>query len=665
MHINKPYYLKKMKFRKLLFVTGLILFANAVYSQHFYSTYNWDNKIDFPKDSSEKKIILLEKEVVEYIYENNTLLQYNLKHNVEFINSNEEIENNNIKYIPYNEESEIIDARARVIKPNNTIIELDKSKILESYDEETGSRYKYFALEGMESGNIIEYYYVLKQNPYYSGTKKVIQEEYPILEYQFDLLAPENLFFEFMVLNDSGFFNIDTATLGKNHWKINLKNIPSLKDEDESPYNLLLKQFIYKLDRNTAMNLKDISSYGKVSQNVYDNMYNSLDKADLKSLNKLIKEIKVDEDADIAETIYLVENYIKTNIHIVDYDSEDLSKISSLINTKMASSFGITKLLSNAYQSLGINHQIILTSDRTFLEFDPDFEAYNYLVKYLLYFPDTDDYLDPSNFEYRYGLLPYEYTNNYGLFIRSVSLGDLKTGLGKIKFIKPYGYDKTVHDHDVKVVISEDFSQVNMNIIQTSLGYYAAPIQPYLDIISDDIKTNIIEETLENFVSKSEIKEWNIKNGTASVLNKKPLLIEFEATNTELIDIAGDKYLFKVGELIGPQVELYSEEKRGLPIYSKYKRTFDRTIEIEIPKGYIVKNINDLRIHTEYVKDNEIKLLFNSEYTVEDNIIKIDIHEFYDQIYFDLDGYQYYRNVVNSASDFNKIILIIEKANTI
>ena len=654
-----------MKFRKLLFVTGLILIASTVYSQNFYSTYNWDNNIDFPKDSSEKKVILLEKEVVEYIYENNNLVQYNLKHNIEFINSNEEVENNNIKYIPYNEDSEIVDAKARVIKPNNKIIELDKSKILESYDEETGYKYKYFALEGMEQGNIIEYYYVLKKIPYYSGTKKIIQEEYPIIDYQFDLLAPENLIFEFNILNDSASFGIDTSTVEKNHWKINLKNIPALKDEDESPYNLLLKQFIYKLDRNTAMNLKDISSYGKVSQNVYNNIYNTLDKSDLKSLNKLIKEIKVNKDAPIAETIYLVENYIKSNVHLVEYDSEDLSKISSLLNTKMASFFGITKLLSNVYESLGIKHQIVLTSDRTILKFDPKFESYNYLSKYLLYFPDTDDFLIPSSYEYRYGLLPYEYTNNYGLFIRSVSLGDLKTGLGKIKFIKPYAYEKTVHNHDVKAVILEDFSQVNLNLIQTSLGYYAAPIQPYLEIISDDIKTNIMEETMENFVSNCEINEWNIKNGNASVVNKEPLVMEFEATNTELIDVAGDKYLFKVGELIGPQIELYSEKERSLPVYSRYKRTFDRTIEIEIPKGYIVKNINDLKIHSEYVKDNEIKLLFNSEYTIEDNIVKIDIHEFYDQIYFTLDEYQYYRDVVNSASDFNKIILILEKTNNI
>ena len=331
----------------------------------------------------------------------------------------------------------------------------------------------------------------------------------------------------------------------------------------------------------------------------------------------------------------------------------------------MASSFGITKLLANTYQILGINHQIVLTSDRTILEFDPDFESYNYLSKYLFYFPDTEDYIIPSSFEYRYGLLPYEYTNNYGLFIKPVALGNLKTALGKIKFINPYGYDKSVHNHDVKAVISEDFSQVNLHVVQTSLGYYAAPLQAYIDILSEDIKTNIAEETMENFVAKSEITKWDIKNGTGSLVNKKPLLMEFDAINTELIDIAGDKYLFKVGELIGPQVELYSEEERRLPVYSDYKRTFDRTIEIEVPKGYKVKNIDDLKVHSEFVKNNEMKLLFDSKYTLTDNIIKIDIHEFYDQIYFNLDEYQYYRNVVNSASDFNKIVLILEKADKI
>jgi len=650
-----------MKIKQILILGALVFITNIAHSQHYYKTYNLDSIYAYKSQSESNKVILLEKGVVEYIYEDNNLTQYDLKHIVAFINSSEEVENNNVKYIPYNGTSEIVDARARVIKPNNQIIELDKSKILESYDEETGYKYKYFALEGLDVGNIIEYYYVLKKNPYYYGTKKIIQEEYPILKYQFNLLAPKNLFFEFNLKNDTSKISTSINNEAKNNWTINLHNVPPLIDEEESPYNLLLKQFIYKLDRNTSRNLKDISSYGKASQNVYNNIYNSLDKSDIKSLNKFVKQIKIKDLKNIEESIYEIENYIKSNIHIVDYDSEELSKISSLIETKVASSHGITKLILNVLNSFNIKHQIVLTSDRTIIDFDKDFESFNYLEKYLIYFPDTKNYLAPDEFEYRYGLVPSQYTNNYGLFIKQISIGELKTGMGKVKFIEPYGYDKTHHNLIIKGAINEDFSQVDLNIKQSSLGYYASPIQPYLDLLSEDIKKDILDETMENFISNSTINKTNVVNGSASVINKEPLVLDFDISNTDLIDLAGNKFLFKIGSLIGPQVELYSENKRNLPVYDNYKRTFDREIEIEIPEGYQIKNLNDLKIKEEFVRDGETILIFSSDYIINSNVLKINIEEYYDQVYFDVDEYSDYRRVVNSASDFSKTILIIEK----
>jgi len=661
MHINKQYYSRKMKIKQIIFLGVLVFITNIAYSQHYYKSYNLDSIYTFQSQSESNKVILLEKGVVEYIYEDNNLTQYDLKHIVAFINSSEEVENNNVKYIPYNGTSEIIDARARVIKPDNQIIELDKSKILESYDEETGYKYKYFALEGLDVGSIIEYYYVLKKNPYYYGTKKIIQEEYPILEYQFDLLAPKNLYFEFNLKNDTSKIITDINNEEKNNWTINLHNVPPLIDEEESPYNLLLKQFIYKLDRNTSRNLKDISSYGKASQNVYNNIYNSLDKADNKSLNKFIKQIKIVDLTNIEESIYEIESYIKSNIHIVDYDSEELSKISSLIETKVASSYGITKLITNVLNSFNIKHQIVLTSDRTIIDFDKDFESFNYLEKYLIYFPETKNYMAPDEFEYRYGLVPPQYTNNYGLFIKQISIGELNTGMGKVKFIEPYDYDKTHHNLIIKGAINKDFSQVDLNIKQSSLGYYAAPIQPYLDLLSEDIKKDLLDETMENFIPNSTINNTKVVNGSASVVNKEPLVLDFDISNTDLIDLAGNKFLFKVGSLIGPQVELYSENKRNLPVYDNYKRTFDREIEIEIPEGYQIKNLNDLKINEEFVRDGETILIFSSDYIINSNVLKINIEEYYDQIYFDVNEYADYRRVVNSASDFSKTILIIEK----
>jgi hypothetical protein len=651
-----------MKIKHIIYSILAILFCVSANAQQYYKSYNIeDSTFSYQGKNDFKKLVLLEKEVVEYIYENDNLQQYELKHKVEIVNSNEEVENNNVKYIPYALNTEIVDARARVIKPDGKKLELDKSKILESFDEETETYYKYFALEGLAKGDIIEYFYVLKKKPYYYGTKKVIQEEYPILDYQFELLAPKNLIFEFNIINDTTTVKNITTDEEKNIWEIKLNNIPELIEEQDSPYKLLLKQFVFKLDRNISMNLKDISSYGKASQNVYNNFYNNIDKSDIKAIAKLAKQIKVKSDQNLDDKIYLIENFIKSNIHMVEYDSKELSKISSIIESKVASSFGITKILINMLKHFEINHQIVLTSDRTKMKFDKDFEAFNYLEKYLVYFPETKKFIAPDEFEYRYGLIPIACFDNYGLFVKEISIGDLNTGLGKIKFIEPLGYDKTHHNLIIYGKIKPDFSDVRLNIKQSSLGYYASPIQPYLNLISEDIKKNILDETMESFIPNSKIHATEVKNGSASSINIDPLILEFDITNTDLIDVAGDRFLFKIGSLIGPQVELYSESERKLPVYDNYKRTFDREIQIQIPDGYTIKNLHDLEMSEKFEKDGKLILIFESKYTLKDNLLKISIKEFYDQIYFSLDEYSDYRRVVNSAADFSKIVLVIQK----
>ena len=70
--------------------------------------------------------------------------------------------------MPFSSEAELQINKARVITPEGKIINLDKSKILTAEDEETGSTYKYYALEGITKGSFIEYMYVVKRSPSYT-----------------------------------------------------------------------------------------------------------------------------------------------------------------------------------------------------------------------------------------------------------------------------------------------------------------------------------------------------------------------------------------------------------------------------------------------------------------------------------------------------------------
>ena len=135
---------------------------------------------------------------------------------------------------------------------------------------------------------------------------------------------------------------------------------------------------------------------------------------------------------------------------------------------------------------------------------------------------------------------------------------------------------------------------------------------------------------------------------------------EVDLESDAFTEKAGRKYLFKVGELIGRQIQMYQEKERKLTLVDDYKRSYFRTINIRIPKGYKVVNLDDLNIENSYEKDGEELLSFKSNYKIIDGVLSITADEHYRINIIDKSIFEDYRKVINSAADFNKITLVLE-----
>jgi hypothetical protein len=660
MLIKKLFYSARFK-TSLFTIISFCCFISVSAQTEFYKSYNWPETKEYSKIDAKSKLILIKKEIIEFHYDNDDkLVEYYLKHQKEYLVTDKDIEESNRRFITFANESELVFAKARVQKPDGKVIVLDNSKILDAVNEETGEKSKYFAFEGIEKGSIIEYMFVVKKAPSYYGRTVQMQENDSTLNYSFDLVAPSNLIFKFKTQNDTTKAQYDTTYKEKNRWAISLENIPGLKEEPFAPMNLLYKQLIFKLDRNTSTGGKDIASYGNASQNVYNNVHANITKADQKVFDKIIKEIYLPKDASTDDKIWKIDNYLKTNIQIEE-NGDQSDAAADIYATKQASDFGMIRLYAALFEKLGIDYNIVLTCDRTICKFDKEFESYRNITDYLMYFPTTEKFLTPSKYAYRYGLVPYQFTDNYGVFIKETSLGDFKTGVGKVKYIPPSAYKETYSNLDMKVTISDSVDDVIIDTKDAGFGHYAIYTQPYIRLINETNLKNYIETILKNQMNSIEILDWKTENTGTEAVGKLPFILISKSRNNALIEKAGNNYLFKVGELIGPQMEMYSEEERKLPLYSDYKRQYIRHIEVTLPNGYLVKNLSDINIYTDSEKDGKKVLMFNSHYTIDGNKLVIDIEEFYDQLYFDKDEYQSYRKVVNSASDFNKVVLILEK----
>ncbi len=650
----------KIKLSVILLFVAQIAVAQT---ELFYKDYNWEASPKYKVDDSitDPILSLKEKIATEFYFEGDGLVEYFLEHKVLWLNSDEKIESYNKVYLPYSSTSELKVNRARVITNEGEIIELDSSKILTAEDEETGRNYKYFAFEGVTKGSFIEYYYIVKRYPRYSGNRITLQSSFDKKNVEFDLYAPKNLIFEFKSYNGLPEIALDTVLKEKKHWQLQVDHLKGLLNEEVSAYQASKGSLIYKLDRNIYSNVRDISSYNKVAQNIYNFYYPEISDKLKKQLKKFITEATEKQNLEGEALIRKLEFFIKSNIFVTEGGGDNLKDLKEVMANKVANETGVLKLYTALFKYLNIKHEIVITSNREDLKFDKDFEANNFLTDFLIYFNTYKTYMSPTEMESRYGFPPAFLTDNYGLFIKEVKVGDFTSGLGKIKYIKPIPAEKTVDKMILDITFEVDnIANCQVKLDRSFAGYYGMYFHPVMHLIKDENKDELIESFADRLHKDVKINSKRVENEDSELFGIKPIHFILDFESEAFTEKAGRKYLFKVGELIGRQMEMYQEKERVLPVENEFTRSYFRTINITIPEGYKIANLDDITIKNTFTEDGKEILIFDSYYELDGNQLKITADEHYRQNIIKVDNYEAYRTVINSAADFNKVTLVFE-----
>lgn len=194
---------------------------------------------------------------------------------------------------------------------------------------------------------------------------------------------------------------------------------------------------------------------------------------------------------------------------------------------------------------------------------------------------------------------------------------------------------------------------------QLLTGYGATSYRPAFNYLPKD-KLDEFTKSIIQSVSKSEnISNIKVENTSfADGLPNKPLIIEADIESGDLVEKAGTRLFIKIGEVIGPQAQMYQEKPRQLPIVIQYPHALDRLINFTIPDGYEVKNPGDLQVN---VTDEQQTMGFLSSYTLKGNDLQIKVHEFYKVTDYPVSMLEQFRKVINASADFNKIVLILVK----
>ena len=628
----------------------------------FYESYNWETNPSYQIIGSDNDMVAIKDKVVtEFYFEDQNLTEYYLEHKILWLNSDDRIEEYNKIYLPFSNNASLQVSKARVIKKTGEVIELDESKILSAENEESGRKYNYFALEGIEKGSIVEYYYVVKRRPKYQGARVDIQNDYNKQTVEFDLYAPANLLFTFKSFNLTSTVTKDETSSEKMHWQLAVKDVVGVDKEEQSPYRAALGFVMYKLHQNTYNN-SIITSYNEVAQNLFAFYYPVYNEEETKLIHKFAKNIKIEEDESEENKARIVDLYIKENIYISENDSENLKKLTNVLDTKTANETGIVKLYVALFQKFNITHEMVLTSNRLKLKFDKEFEATNFLQEFLFYFPASKKYLSPSKFGTRFGFPPPYFMDNYGLFVTGYDIDGKRKAFSEVKYIEGIPASSSKDEMFIEVHFNkEDFTKNTISLERKLHGYYAMNIQPFMNLIQPNRKNEVIDESFaQNTDKDAKVLKRELINEDPSLFGVKPFVVKFDISSEYFVEKAGNKYLFKLGDIIGPQMEMYQEKKRILPLEAEFNRSYYRTIKINIPEGYQISNLEDIKIKNSYATKDKELFIFDSYYTLEGNVLTVTADEHYRESIVAPEIFEAYRTVINSAADFNKVTLVLE-----
>lgn len=564
-------------------------------------------------------------------------------------------------YISIGSTSEVMKIMARSIQPDGKVYELPQNKILDV--EEDGRKYKKFAMEGVEKGSEIEYYTLIRYPIFSFNTEKYSLSSTPVEKARFRLNVPDHLVFNMKGYN--GFkVEPDTIINERRYTYASADNIDFFEGEKYSNPDPYKSSIQYKLSYNLAKEkYVRLNTWSQLAKNIYNNYY-ILNSKEAKAVDAFFKKIDLPSNAGNDEKIAMIEDYIKTNINIKeDVISEEDNDIEKIMKRKSAGHYAVIRLMMGLFDRAGVPATIVFPSKRDETPLDEELENYRLIDDMILYIAATGKYMDPVGIANRYPIINPDWGGTKGLYVKETSLGSMKSGLAAFDTIPLLPYESNYSNMDVHLGFNKSNDTLIVQSKQMLLGYSASNYRPAFAYLEKDKQEDFVKDVIKSVAKSDSITEIKVENKEMLAGYKNlPLNIYGTIKTVELIESAGKNILVKIGEVIGTQAQMYQENKRKLPIMLSYPHALDRTIRFTIPAGYRIKNVKDLAFNVTDKNSSGVETMgFISTYTINGQELTVNLHEFYKSIYYEISMIDIFKNVINAAADFNKVVLILEK----
>lgn len=650
--------------KKIALSVSFLISIFSAFAQYKPITYWQDTPAVFTvpdKYSKESAVIIEDNSIIKYTEDDKNVWIHFGVHRVVKLLDEKGVESFNKLSFPLYSNYVLEEVKARTILPNGKVMDVAKENIKEAKNED-GSREVAFALEGVQKNAVVEFYVVYKKPAVYFG-KEVFQLTIPVMHASIEIQSPERLQLE--MKGYCGFPTVgDTLIEGTRYIYADVSDLPGVSREEQYSYpDIYATRAEYKVSYlpNEKGRVR-VFTWQDMVNKLHNSAYDFSDKEE-KAVNKFLASLGVAETDPEEAKIRKIEAGIKNGITLYkEIEDENGWKLENVISKKAATEGSMVRLFVACFHFSGVKHEFGMATNRSERVFDEKFENWGSLENYVFYFPNTKKFLSPASVYYRYPYVNTELLSNKGLFCKLTKLGDVTNALTDIRTINPEPIGDSHHDIIANISFDTDMEAIT-DVTVNFTGYCAMGMREYAVLLPKD-KLKDLVQTIVNLAEKTEqISKYAIAGEAFdNYYGNKPMSVTATINTPQLVEKAGPKYMLKIGDVIGRQVEMYQAAPRVHPIDIAYPHYLDRTIVVNIPDGYKVLNPEATKLNVEHKDDKgKATCAFISDYKLEDNKLTVNITEYYEQLHYPASEYEPFRKVINAAADFNKVTLLLSK----
>ena len=538
---------------------------------------------------------------------------------------------------------ELRDFHCRIIKPNGDVKVLPQTSIVETVIDKVKS----YVFEGVEVGDILEYYFILKENPSSYGVE-VFQKDIPVMDAWFKVTYSG---VDFSIYSHSEF----KASNADDLLYFEAKNIPAINDESYTNGVRNLVKIIYNL---TVKGQQDFYLWNKL-MNTYFRKPSFTYFSKLKARD-FITSLALD-GLTTDEKLIKLDTHIKENFEFVT-GGEKAKKVKNLGTEKQKlTASDVFDLYGFTLRESKIPYLVVVGIDRDYDAINPDRLVKPLPHEYCYYIPETKKYISPYE-----RFLPYGEFALFGLQnTTGISYNPKEDLIENLKYPEaPSNF--TVSNVSNILTLSDDLTTAKLEKTVSNNGiigqidrYYA---KYYKENEEEKEMIDYLKQrntgNLDVGVEKYVFENQEFKNSYSNTPFVTKLTLNIKESITEN---AGNLLLVNIGKIVGKQNNLYQETTRLNDVELNYNKIFRHNIIFNIPEGYAVESYADLVIDKSMNFDKAKASFFKSTVKVEDKTVVIAIEEQYNSIFYPKESYQEYRKIINAAADFAKATLVLKQ----